>query len=59
MRKAPVALQTWRRLSLPPEASWVPLGDHFRPHTSCSWPRSTPVICSRILQDCMKSATQF
>ena len=30
--------QMQRVLSLLPEASAVPSGDHFKPHTSCSWP---------------------
>ena len=46
----PAADQMWSRLSLPPLASCAPLGDHFRPHTSCSWPRSVAVTCSRILR---------
>mmetsp|Transcript_15058 Transcript_15058/g.38845 ORF Transcript_15058/g.38845 Transcript_15058/m.38845 type:complete len:363 (+) Transcript_15058:245-1333(+) len=31
------------RLSLPPEASCVPLGAHLRPHTSCEWPWSVAI----------------
>lgn len=45
----PAAPHTCSRLSLPPLASCAPLGDHFRPHTSCSCPRSVAVMCSRTL----------
>mmetsp|Transcript_54051 Transcript_54051/g.166291 ORF Transcript_54051/g.166291 Transcript_54051/m.166291 type:complete len:248 (-) Transcript_54051:637-1380(-) len=39
--------QTLRRLSLPPDASCVPFGDHLRPHTSCVWPWYTPMQFGR------------
>lgn len=32
------------RLSLPPEASWPPCGDHWRPQTSCWCPSKTAVL---------------
>eukprot|EP00966_Prymnesium_polylepis_P259378 5991135-Prymnesium_polylepis.1 len=34
--------QMLRMLSLPPEASRFPAGDHLRPHTSCVCPLSVP-----------------
>lgn len=45
-RPAAAALPCALRLS-PAKRTWVPLGDHLRPQTSCSWPRSVAVTCSR------------
>ena len=44
------ACQMLSTLSLPPDASCVPEGDHLRPHTSCVCAVSRPCTCSLILR---------